>query len=193
MAVLQKCPESFHSVLDISEYGRNFRCPSIPCAGILLLDVQVWTRNNRPVGINMVRPANINAQKPLVFPVAQHERVFVLPDFAASIRNHGEAVFFRKHRAQFKLCNASTFRKSELALLQNPLQHLNQPLRFCQRQISQVITSLCIYCRCTTKHSGAPAPAFKNRWCSTLYSCGRSADRYAISAARSSSPAACPG
>ena len=50
-----------------------------------------------------------------------------------------------------------------------------------------------LYCLCTTKHSGAPAPAFKNRWCSTLYSCGRSADRYAISAARSSSPAACPG
>ena len=47
-----------------------------------------------------------------------------------------------------------------------------------------------LYCLCTTKHSGAPAPAFKNRWCSTLYSCGRSADRYAISAARSSSPAA---
>lgn len=94
MAILQKYPESFDSVLDISEYGRNFRRPSIPFSNIFLLKVDVWAWNDGSVGINMVRTANINTQKSLVFSVAKQKRVLVLPNFTAAVDKYGKAVFF---------------------------------------------------------------------------------------------------
>ena len=46
---------------DFYEYGRNFRCPSIPLSAIFCLEVDVRAWNNCPVRINMVSTYCINS------------------------------------------------------------------------------------------------------------------------------------